>query len=439
MLQELIEQKEYKKAYKELIELHPHDQAILIMGYNEEDRKKLIEYFSDSQLSEILAYLEPFDGALIISELEINRQKEVIQEMDIDDAVDVIEELNIENQEAILNILEEQYTFEKLLNYEDYQAGSIMTPHYVKVETGVDVKNAMRELIKQAPNVESVSTLFIVDRRKYLGTVNLNKLIKTKSPSLINDLIINSPFIYDTDDISMSIHQMREYGLYEIAVLNSYDVLIGIITLDDAIERYQEESTKDFANLSAVSEYEDKNNIFKSALHRLPWLLILLLASIPIAMSSAMFEEVIVAVSILALFQPLILDASGDVATQTLAVTLRKLNQTDGASIKDGISEVLTGTINGIILGIAAALITFLMAVVLKMNAYAFELSIVVGLSLLLTVIIGPILGFLIPVLLNKIKLDPAVASGPFITTLVDIISLLIYFGLATLLLGGII
>ena len=118
---------------------------------------------------------------------------------------------------------------------------------------------------------------------------------------------------------------------------------------------------------------------------------------------------------------------------------MRKLNQTDGASIKDGISEVLTGTINGIILGIAAALITFLMAVVLKMNAYAFELSIVVGLSLLLTVIIGPILGFLIPVLLNKIKLDPAVASGPFITTLVDIISLLIYFGLATLLLGGII
>ena len=151
-----------------------------------------------------------------------------------------------------------------------------------------------------------------------------------------------------------------------------------------------------------------------------------------------MFEEIIVAVSILALFQPLILDASGDVATQTLAVTLRKLNQTDGASIKDGIKEVTTGAINGVILGLTSALITYFMAIFLNMNDYAFSLAIVVGLSLLLTVIIGPILGFLVPVFLNKIKLDPAVASGPFITTLVDILSLVIYFGLATLLLGGI-
>ena len=152
-----------------------------------------------------------------------------------------------------------------------------------------------------------------------------------------------------------------------------------------------------------------------------------------------MFEEIIVAVSILALFQPLILDASGDVATQTLAVTLRKLNQTDGASIKDGIKEVITGAINGLILGLASALITYFMANFLNMNDHAFSLAVVVGLSLLLTVIIGPILGFLVPVFLNKIKLDPAVASGPFITTLVDILSLVIYFGLATLLLGGII
>lgn len=439
MLYELIENKQYKKAYQKLMEHHPHDQAILLMGYSDEVRTILLNYFTDTELSEILSYLDPEDGALIISELELNRQKDVIQEMDIDDAVDVIDELNKESQEAILNVLEEQYTFEKLLNYEEYQAGSIMTPNYVSVEAGVDVKVAMRELINQAPTVESVSTIFIVDRRKYLGTVNLNKLIKTKSPALIDDLITEAPHIYDTDDISMSIHQMREYGLYEVAVLNSYDVLIGIITLDDAIERYEDEFTKDFANLSALTEYQDEENIFKASIHRLPWLLILLLASIPIAMSSAMFEEVIVAVSILALFQPLILDASGDVATQTLAVTLRKINQTDGASLKDGFTEVITGTINGVILGFAAGIITFVMAHMLNMNHFAFELSIVVGLSLLLTVIIGPILGFLVPVILNKIKLDPAVASGPFITTLVDILSLLIYFGLATLLLGGMI
>lgn len=439
MILELISNKNYKDAYLELNQLHPHDQALIINELDDESRIELFSYFQDDELSELLTYLDPSDSAKVIADLSLRRQKTVIDQMDIDDAVDIIDELDDVDKEAILNVLEEQVKYEELLNYDEHEAGSIMTVDYIKVKTNLDVKDAMRTLINQAPHVESISTLFVIDDEdKYLGTVNINNLIKTKSPYPINNLITVDPFIYDEDDISMSIHRMREYGLYEMAVVDKNEKLLGIITLDDAIERYEEESAKDFANLSAISDYE-KKGLFHSAIHRLPWLLILLLASIPIAMSSAMFEEIIVAVSILALFQPLILDASGDVATQTLAVTLRKLNQTDGSSIKDGLIEIATGAINGIILGITSGLITYVMAIILKMNDQAFNLSIVVGLSLLLTVIIGPILGFIVPVVLNKIKLDPAVASGPFITTLVDILSLLIYFGLATLFLGGII
>lgn len=438
MIKELLENKEYQAAYLEIINLHPHDQAILINELEEVEQELLLSFYNDNELSSVLAYLTPEESAEIITDLSIDRQKDIIEQMDLDDAVDLIDELDTKDQEAILNVLEKQEELTNLLNYEDDEAGSIMTPNFIKVLNNIDIKDAMRSLINQAPNVESVSTLFITNEEgKYLGTVNLNVLIKAKSPMLIDNLITSTPIINDTDDISMAIHIMREYGLYEIAVNNDEEKIIGIITLDDAIERYEAESVKDFANLSAISDYEEKS-LLKASLHRLPWLLILLLASIPIALSTSMFEEIIVAVSILALFQPLILDASGDVATQTLAVTLRKLNQTDGASIKDGIKEVTTGAINGLILGLTSALITYFMAIFLNMNDHAFSLAIVVGLSLLLTVIIGPILGFLVPVFLNKIKLDPAVASGPFITTLVDILSLVIYFGLATLLLGGI-
>lgn len=431
MINEFIKNKQFTEAYLEFIKLHPHDQAELLKELDLLDQVRLLNKMNDEELSELLSYLDSSDSAKLIMELDLERQKQILDNMDIDDAVDIIDELQKEDQDTLLNILDEQENIEKLLVYEEDEAGSLMTSKYIEINSNMDVKDAMRNLIDLAPDVESITTLFVVDNNKYIGTVNLNQLIKTKSPNKIESLLVKTPFVYDYDDIDMAIYQMRKYGLSDMPVCNSKEQLIGIITLDDAIEAYSEEAIEDFAKLAAVNEHEEKN-IFKAALHRLPWLIILLLASIPIAMASESFDEVIVSVTILALFQPLILDASGDVATQTLAVTLRKLSQQDGADIKEGMTEILTGVINGFILGLASFLITMLLSFILKADQPV-VIALVVGLSLWITVIIGPILGFVIPVFLNKIKIDPAVASGPFITTLVDILSLIIYFGFATL------
>ncbi|VEU81021.1 magnesium transporter [Haploplasma axanthum] len=434
-IREYIDNKQFKKAYNEFIKLHPHDQSEVLNELDFIDQVRLLNYLKDSELSEVLSYLDPEDGAKLITELDISRQKNIFDQMEIDDAVDILDELDSEDQSAILDVLDEKAEYQKLLNYEDDEAGALMTFEFVEIKSQIDVKDAMKMLIAKAPDVESISTLFLVnENKKYLGTVKLNELIKAKSPLIVDTLLIQAPSVKDKDDIDLVIHQMREYGLYEIAVCNDEDILIGIITLDDAIEAYEEEAIEDFAKLAAINDTEEKS-IIKTALHRLPWLVILLLATIPIALASSMFEEVILSVSILSLFQPLILDASGDVATQTLAVTLRKLNQSDGATFTDGKKEILTGVINGLILGLTSAIITYFLAVILKMDE-PIMVSLVVGIALLLSVIIGPILGFLIPVVLNKFKIDPAVASGPFITTLVDILSLIIFFGLATLLLG---
>ncbi|MDY0277344.1 MAG: magnesium transporter [Acholeplasma sp.] len=434
MFKDFITKKKFKSAYQEFIKLHPYDQAKELEELSEVDQVRLLSYLTNEELSELLTYLDPIHSAKLLTEVDLNRQKDILDNMDIDDAVDIIEELDNDEQENILELLDEKDEYEKLLDYDEDEAGSLMTSDFVYINSDMDVKDAMKVLISKAPEVQSVTTLFVVQDNKYLGVVSLNQLIKAKSPMRVESLITKAPSVYVKDDIDIAIHLMREYGLYEIAACSKENELLGIITLDDAMEAYDIEAIEDFAKLAAVNEIEEKN-LFKAALHRLPWLIILLLASIPIALASSMFEEIILSVSLLAFFQPLILDASGDVATQTLAVTLRKLNQTDGATIKDGLKEVTTGVILGFLMGIASAIITYFLALVFKMDE-PMMVSLVVGLSLWITVIIGPILGFTIPLTLNKFKMDPAVASGPFITTLVDILSLIIYFGLATLMLG---
>lgn len=433
MIKELLQSNNVKQAYEEFIKLHPHDQANLYLTLTDSEKLLLNEELKDYELSEMLIYVDSEEAALILEEFTLKRQKSLIEKMPIDDAVDVIEELSEDSYDDLLEVVDNPIDYHTLLQYKPNEAGSLMTSRFLILNLGMDVKDAMRTLINNAPNVESLNTLFVTNDKKYVGTLPLNKLIKAKSPLLIDELLEESPKINVLEEVDVTVHKMREYSVYQIAVVNDQDNLIGVITLDDAIEAYERVTSEDFRQFSALSETEHKS-IIKSARIRLPWLLILLFSSIPLALIGTGFEDVLLSFAILALFQPLILDASGDVATQTLAVTLRKLNQTDGASFKDGMDEVVTGSINAVILGIASALITLLIAYVMKIDN-PFGTSLVVGLSLLITVIIGPIFGFVVPVVLNKMKLDPAVASGPFITTLVDLFSLLVFFGLASLIL----
>lgn len=436
MIKNLLEENNIEKAYELFREMHPHDRALVFVELTRFERERLYTKITDDELSETLAYLEPEQSAEILTDFDLTKQKYLVEHMEIDDAADLIDELSDSDQDALFEVLDIEDDIKALLSYSEDESGSLMTSNFIGVNENDSVKTAMKSLIDRAPEAESINNLFVTNEEGFVGVVSLNRIIKAKTQSFIGELIEAIPTILDTDDIDQAVHIMRQYGLYELPVINISNQLLGIITLDDAIEAYSEESTEDFIKLAGVSNIDEKS-ITKSAIHRLPWLVILLAASIPIAYASTMFEEVILAFAILVLFQPLILDAAGDVATQTLAVTLRKLNQTDGASIKDGVSEVITGVINGLILGLTSAIITYFLAKGLAMGN-PFKTSLTVGLSLWITVIFGPILGFGIPVILNKFKIDPAVASGPFITTLVDLISLVVYFGLATIfLLGG--
>lgn len=222
-------------------------------------------------------------------------------------------------------------------------------------------------------------------------------------------------------------------------VLSEKNELLGMITLDDALDIYQEEAQEDFEKLAALPDTEEDLSPIRTALYRVPWLLALLVISFPIALVTRQFEHVLAAVAILVVFQPLILDSAGNVATQTLAVTLQMLSSHEKGLFKNSMKEIMTGVINGFVIGVVAFIMTNVFAVInTSLATDPLIISLVVGLSLWLTVILAPVVALLIPITLNWIKIDPAVASGPFITTLIDVAALFIYFGLATLMLGGI-
>ena len=418
--------------------MHPYDLSEVFLKWDADERHVWMSRLSSQQLAEMFTYLEAEIALEFLNELDHDRQAQLIDLMEPDDARDLLSEMDEPDQEDILDKLESQDTISQLLSYDEDESGAHMTTDFVSLKPDMDVKAATKIVIARANEVETISRLFVVDEGgRFLGTVALKKLIKTKSPQSIQAIMEDYPSVLDTDPIEKTVHKMRDYSAFEMPVCNQAQILLGMIMMDDALDTYHEEATEDYEKLSALPEAQEEEHYARSALKRLPWLLILLVLSIPIAYITTFFEEVLVAVAVLAFFQPLILDAAGDVATQTLAVTLRILTKNPQKALKNGVKEVLTGVITGLIMGASAFVIAYFLA--RNMNsAQPLTLALVVGLSLWVTVIISPLLGVLIPVGIKKMGLDPAVASGPFITTLADLSSLLVFFGLATTMLGGV-
>lgn len=432
-MKDLIISRNSEQLNELIKKMHPYD----ILESLKELEAEYVEVFytliSEEEVARIVAFLEPVEAAEVIDTFDLDSQKDIIDNLDLDDAADIF--VHLEQQVELIETLENEELINQVLKYEEHDVGSHISDGFIYLTLGTDIKEATKKVIEKADEVETLNHLFVVDgNHKFVGTIELRNLIKAKPPLLIDELVNSSPFVYDTDDIEETIFKIRDYGLYEMAVVNNDEILIGVLTMDDAIDIYHEEAVEDFEKLAALPNSKTKG-LFKTALKRLPWLMLLLLLSIPIALTTSRFEHVITSVAVLALFQPLILDAGGDVATQTLAVTLRVLSKDKNKALKNGKNEILAGAINGLILGFAGGVVSLLIAYILGFSE-PFNVSLVVGISLTLTIIIGAVIALIVPLILDMFKADPAVASGPFITTIIDILSVIIYFGLATLFLG---
>lgn len=433
MIKKYLNLKDQEKI-NELVKMsHPYDIIESLKDLTFDDVELFYSLLDKEKAAQILAFLEPEDAAEVVNTFILDEQKDIIDNLDLDDAADII--VHLDEQDELLKIVENEELINKVLTYDDDFVGAHMSDGFIELQLGMDIKEATKKVISEADEVETLNHLFVVDEKGvFVGTIELRVLIKTKAPAIIDDLVTISPFVYDTDDVLEAVYKIENYGLYEMAVVNSLGVLMGVISIDDAIEIYHDEVTEDFEKFALLPDTKTKG-VFASAIKRVPWLVLLLVLSVPIALATSRFEEVIAATALLAIFQPLILDAGGDAASQTLAVTLYLLSKDPKSAVKNGKSEIAVGVINGVVLGFASAVVSFLIALVLNVTR-PFIISLVVGLSLSLTVMIGPVFALAIPIALKKLKFDPAIASGPFITTLIDVTSVVVYFGLATLLLG---
>lgn len=423
-----------------LEDYHDNDIAQALEFLTPEEREILYDTLSTEAVSDIFAYLDDVDT--YIEELESDEAADIIEEMDADDAVDVLDELEEEKRQEIIELLDPEIKEDICLidSYDDDEFGSIMTTNFIVINAGLTVKQAMRELIKQAADNDNITTIYTVDEQnRFYGAIELKELIIARKDTLLESLIVTSyPYVYAHESISQTIEQLREYSEDSIPVLSPEDKsVIGVITAQDIVEIVDIESGEDYAKLAGLTGEEDeKEPVFKSIKKRIPWLMVLLVLGMLVSSVAGLFEEVVKELALIVAFQSLILGMAGNVGTQSLAVTISTLTS-ESLGFKDNMKKVVRelsiGFFNGVILGaLSAAVIGAYICFSKDISvAKAFMTSGCVGLSMCVAMTISGFTGTFIPLMFKKLGVDPAVASGPLITTINDLVAVVIYYGMA--------
>ena len=445
----LIRSKSKPSYIKEELEnYHDSDIAEVICYLTEEERKKLYRILGKERVSNVFTYLENVED--YIAELENETAADLIELMDADDALDVWQELEEEDKKQITSLMEKDALEDVrlLASFEDDQIGSKMTTNYIIVKKNDTIKSAMKHLIKYSKENDNIYTLFVKDENgKFYGSIDLKDLIRAREDDDLEDIIHTQyPYVYSTELIEECINDLKDASLDLYPVLNEKDELIGVITQDDLVEVVEDELTEDYAKLAGLNEAEEIDEpVFKSVKKRIVWLVCLLILGMFISLVVSQFETVIDGIPMIVFFQSVILGMSGNAGTQSLAVTIRGLMDEDLSRKKIAkmvFKEVRVGLTNGLILSIisfgAVSLFLYvrntpIIGEALRINDLLLIAGCVSG-ALIPAFILSSFIGCIVPIIFKKIKIDPAVASGPLITTLNDIVGIVSYYGLAMLL-----
>ncbi len=440
LLQSKLPTSELRQA---LDDYHDSDLADVLEQLPENWRKRLYRILGTERMSDVFAYLE--DVGTYIEELDNEMAADVIEGMDADDAVDVLEELDDDKRQELLDLMDVDAAEDIQLidSYEDDEIGSKMTTNFVAIDKSLTIKQAMRSLIRQAADNDNISTLYALnDDGTFYGAIPLNDLIIARDDACLDDLIVTSyPAVYAKETIDAVIEELKDYSEDSIPVLDEDNRLLGVITAQDIVEVVDEEMGEDYAKFAGLTEEEDlEEPLLMSMRKRIPWLLILLILGMAVSGVVGLFEGVVDALPLIVGFQSLILGMAGNVGTQSLAVTIRVLMDDDLSGVQQAklvFKEARVALLNGLLLGtLSFGLIGLYIWLVQGRDVLlAFATSGCLGIALVLAMVVSGITGTVIPIVFRKLKVDPAVASGPLITTVNDLVAVVAYYGLAWLLL----
>lgn len=375
--------------------------------------------------------IDEVDIVKLLQELPPQRGVLVLQEMYADNEADLLQEMPARLVATYLSLMSksEADTVRKLIDYDEQTAGSLMSTEYLAVEEDLHVDEVMRLVKKQALEAESISYVYVLDLQEHLaGVISLRDLLTHPDDlavsEITNDRIISVKAGDDQEDVAQIV---ADYNFLSIPVTDDDNRLLGVITVDDIVDVIDEEAVEDYSGLAAVNVSQINDTPWHSAIKRIPWLIALLVLGMATATLISSYDQLVQQASILAAFISLITGTAGNAGTQALALAVRRIAVgSDNSGWKNFVSEILAG----IIVGIATGCSVFVIVAIWKHNSI---LGLAVGLAMTMAIIVANLAGYLIPVLIDKMGFDPAVASGPFITTLSDLTSVLIYFNVAQL------
>ncbi|SCW70660.1 magnesium transporter [Ruminococcaceae bacterium YRB3002] len=428
-----------------LEDFHANDIAQVLEESELPLRKRLYYVCDVAMLAEAFEYMEEDEAARCLEEMNITKAGAVVSEMETDTAAAVLKEISKDRRELIIDALDREARLDIALiaSYDDEEIGSRMTANFIVINYSLTIKEAMKELVSQARENDNISTLFVTDDRgAFYGALDLKDLITARSEDVLEELIMTSfPYVYGNELIDDCIERLKDYSEELIPVLDNNNKILGVITSQNLIEVVDDEMGEDYARLAGLIAEEDLKEPLKQSLaKRMPWLLALLALGMIVSSVVGAFEHVIAQLTLIMAFQSLILDMAGNVGTQSLAVTIRVLtdeNLTFKQKVGLVFKETRVGICVGVILGVMSFVLVggYLMLVKDQTVVNAFAISGCIGIALMIAMLISSALGTLIPLFFKHIKVDPAVASGPLITTVNDLVAVVTYYGLAWILL----
>ena len=431
-----------------LEDYHENDLADVFPDLSVAERRKLCRILNLDMLTDIFEYIDEKQAAEYLDEMDVRKAAAILSRMETDAVVDVLRMIPKEKRALLLELMDDEARKDMavIAAFDDEEIGSRMTTNYIEIRENLTVKQAMTELVSQAAKNDNISTIFMVTAdHTFYGAMDLKDLITARQDTRLEDLIVTSyPYVYGHELIDDCIEKLKDYSENSIPILDNDNKLLGVITSQSIVDLVDDEMGEDYAMFAGLTAEEDlKEPLKESMKKRLPWLLVLLALGTVVSSVVGVFEQVVSQLTIIMCFQSLILDMAGNVGTQSLAVTIRVLmdeSLTGKQKVELVFKEMRIAFSNGAILGILSFLVLGLYIALFKGKTWTFAYAVsgCIGLSLMVAMVISGAVGTLIPLFFKKINIDPAVASGPLITTINDLVAVVAYYGLCGILLIGV-
>ncbi|MDD5939567.1 MAG: magnesium transporter [Lachnospiraceae bacterium] len=431
----------------ELQDYHANDLATVLPVLSPKERSMVYRLLGTDDLAEVMEYADE-DAAAYLDEMDPRKAADVLSHMETDQAVDLLKTTTSPKKQAWIELMdpETRKTIQSLATYSEDVIASRMTTNFVTLQSNMTIQEAMKSLIDQAAVHDNISVIYVLDDKGvYYGAVDLKELIIARRDTKLEDVITtNYPYVYADEKIDDCLEKLKEYSEESIPVLSDSNEILGVITAQDVTEVVDDEMGEDYAKLGGLSAEEDLNEPVKQSVRkRLPWLILLLFLGMLVSSVVGMFETIVAQLTILMSFQSMILDMAGNVGTQSLAVTIRVLMD-EKLTVHDKVhlilKEMTVGGMNGLLLAVLAFVAIGVYCLVFKHQPVgaSFAISGCIGLSLIVAMVISSFVGTAVPMFFKKVGVDPAAASGPLITTVTDMIGVVSYYGLASIVLIGI-